>query len=157
MSHRIVATRLALAALVGGILSTPALACPPQLTVERPGSGSAPDSTFVLIHASRGCQSGKLTVTGTAEGLIAGARRSIPLEMVATGTEGLYLVRRQWPREGVWVLHLVARVGEGSSAALVGVNASGEIVTVRQQDPSRRVYPTLTDVDVERMLRSLAR
>ena len=155
MNGRIIALRLVLASVAGGLLAAPALACPPQLTVER--SAEPSDSAFVLVHAARGCGRGTLTVSGTAEGLVGGARRSVPLEVAATGTEGVYRVRKEWPSEGVWVLRLVVRVGEGSATALVGVDASGEIAQVRQQDPARRIYPYLTDADVDAMLRSLAR
>jgi hypothetical protein len=148
--------RLALPALLAPALAAPALACPPQITVERP-AGPMADSAFVLLHASPGCQIGRLTVTGTAEGLVGGARRSIQLEVAATGTAGVYRVRRQWPSEGVWVLRLVVHVGDGSATALVGVNASGAIAVVHQQDPARRIYPYLTDADVDAMLRSLSR
>jgi hypothetical protein len=156
MSGRLfTSVRLALAALLTPALAAPAAACPPQITVERPSAAS--DNAFVLVHASPGCQRGNLTVTGTAEGLIDGARRSIVLEVAATGTDGVYRVRRQWPGEGVWVLRLVVHVGEGSATALVGVNAAGEIAAVRQQDPARRIYPYITDADVDAMLNSLAR
>ena len=156
MAGRIVSpVRLALAVLCAPALSAPALACPPQITVERPTAAS--DSAFVLVHASPGCQRGNVTVTGTAEGLVGGARRSIALEVAATGTEGVYRVRRQWSRNGVWVLRLVVHVGEGSATALVGVGASGEIEAVREQDPARRIYPHITDADVDAMLHSLAR
>ena len=121
--------------------------------VERPG---AADSAFVLVHASPGCTRGALTVTGTAEGLVNGQRRCVPLEIAATQSAGVYRVRRQWPSEGVWVLRLVVHVGTGSATALVGVNASGEIAQVRQQDPARRIYPYLTDADVQAMLHALA-
>ena len=155
MTGRIVSpSPLALAALLATLTAAPALACPPQITVERPGAAS--ESAVVLVRASAGCQSGALTVTGTAEGLVGSQRRSMPIEVTATGTEGVYRLRRQWPGEGVWVLRLVVHVGEGSATALVGINASGEIAEVRQQDPARRIYPHLTDADVERMLRSLA-
>lgn len=156
MTGRIVSPiRLALVALLAPALAAPAAACPPQITIERPSAAS--DSVFVLVHASPGCQSGSLTLTGTAQGLVGGVRRSIPLDVAATETAGVYRVRKQWPSEGVWVLRLVVRVGEGSATALVGVDASGAIAEVRQQDPARRLYPSLTDADVDAMLRRLAR
>jgi hypothetical protein len=154
MSGRtILLLRLGLAASLIPALAATARACPPQITVERPG---AADSAFVLVHASPGCTRGALTVTGTAEGLVNGQRRSVPLEIAATQSAGVYRVRRQWPSEGVWVLRLVVHVGTGSATALVGVNASGEIAQVRQQDPARRIYPYLTDADVQAMLHALA-
>ncbi len=156
MNGRIVALRLALATAAGGFLAAPAAACPPQITIERP-SASASDSAFVLVHASRGCSRGTLAVSGTAEGLVGGERRSIALDVAPTGAEGVYRVRRQWPSGGVWVLRLVVRVGEGSATALVGVDASGAIAQVRQQDPARRLYPYITDADVDAMLHAMAR
>ncbi len=100
-------------------------------------------------------------MTGTAEGLVGGERRSMPLDVAATGAEGVYRVRWQRPREGVWVLRLVVTVGDdattaSSATALVGVNAAGEIALVREQDPMRRRIAAITDADVERMLRTLA-
>lgn len=156
MSGRIISpVRVALAVLLVPALAAPALGCPPQISIERPAARSAGDA-FLLVHASRGCHSGTLTVTGTAEGLVGGTRRSIPLEVASTDTDAVYRVRRQWPNQGVWVLRLVVRVGEGSATALVGVNASGEIATVLQQDPGRRAIPNISDADVNAMLHSLA-
>ncbi len=155
MSGRLISpVRLALVALLAPMFAAPAFACPPQIVIERPAASA---DAFVLVHASRGCQSGRLTVTGTAEGLVGGTRRTVQLEVASTETEGVYRVRRQWPSQGVWVLRLVVRVGEGSATALVGVNATGEIATVLQQDPGRRTIPNITDADVNAMLRSLAR
>lgn len=157
MSGRIVPPiRLALAALLAPALAAPALACPPQISIERLGASSNAGDAFLLIHASRGCHPGNLTVSGNAEGLVGGERRSVPLEIAATATDGVYRLRRQWPSQGVWVLRLVVRVGEGSATALVGVNASGQIATVLQQDPGRRTIPTITDADVDAMLHALA-
>jgi hypothetical protein len=156
VSGRIISPiRLALAVLLVPALAAPALACPPQISIERPAVPTH-DGAFLLVHASRGCGRGTLSVIGTAEGLVSGARRSIPLEVAATTTDGVYRVRRQWPGQGVWVLRLVVRVGDGSATALVGVNASGEITTVLQQDPARRTIPNITDADVDAMLHSLA-
>ena len=71
--------------VLAAALTAPASACPPSLTVER----AAPsDGAFLLLHASRGCHSGALTVTGTAEGLVAGVRRSIPLVITPGSAKG---------------------------------------------------------------------
>jgi hypothetical protein len=164
MTGRILTLRLALATLVGALAATPGAACPPRIAISRPGAAAAPGGgdAFVLVHASRGCVRGALTVTGTAEGLVNGERRSIRLDVAPADADSVYQIRRQWPSGGVWVLRLVVRVGDygtaGSTAtALVGVNAAGEIAAVLQQDPGRRTYPTITEADVDAMLRSLAR
>jgi len=157
MTGRIVAPAyLAAAALLAVLTAAPALACPPTLTVSVPARDSRSDGAFIVLHASRGCHPGALTVTGTAEGRDGGARRSVALAVEPTGTDGVFIVRREWPRGGAWVLRLVAQVGDGSATALVGVNASGDVAAVLQQDRQRREVPVITDADVERMLRSLA-
>ncbi len=160
MVSRIIALRLALAIVAATLLTVPAAACPPQISVRRPDS-STPGSAFVLVYASRGCVRGALAVAGTAEGLVDGQRRSMRLAVEAADGDSVYRVRRQWPNQGVWVLRLVVTVGDygatGSTAtALVGVNAAGESATIREQDPARRTIPVITDADLERMLRSLA-
>jgi hypothetical protein len=50
----------------------------------------------------------KTVVTATAEGLVDGKRESIPLKVTNLATPGTYEVTRQWPREGVWAIRLVA-------------------------------------------------
>ena len=157
MTGRIVSpASLALATLLAVLAAAPALACPPTLTVGVPAQGSRTDGALIVLHAGRGCHPGPLTVTGTAEGLEGGARRSIALSVEPTDTDGVFIVRREWPRGRAWVLRLVARVGDGSATALVGLDASGRVAAVLQQDRYRREVPVITDADVERMLHSLA-
>ena len=46
-------------------------------------------------------------VTGTAEGMVNGARQSVPLRLIPiTSTPGVFVVQQQWPAKGQWVLHL---------------------------------------------------
>jgi hypothetical protein len=46
-------------------------------------------------------------VTGTAEGIVNGARQSMPLRLIPIATApGVFVVQQQWPAQGQWVLHL---------------------------------------------------
>lgn len=46
-------------------------------------------------------------ITGTAEGLVAGKRQSLPITLTAVDpAEAIYAVQQQWPETGAWVLHL---------------------------------------------------
>jgi hypothetical protein len=46
-------------------------------------------------------------VSGTAEGMVSGARQSVPLRLVPIATApGVFVVQQQWPAQGQWVLHL---------------------------------------------------
>jgi hypothetical protein len=137
--------------LAAGLTAT-AVACPPSLTVS-PAGGAA--GVFLVVHAIQGCHPGPLTVTGTAEGLVGGERRSLTLTLEPGTAPDDYQVRRQWPREGVWVLRLTVSESGDHATALVGVAASGRIATVRE--PSRRgTNRPVSDADVAAMLRSLA-
>jgi len=149
---------LAAPALLSVVLALPARACPPSLTIERPSNSSSGDGrdAFVLVHAVQGCHPGQLTVSGTAEGLVGQERRIIQLEVAPTATPGLYRVPQQWPHEGVWVLRLVVTVGDGHATALVGINASGEVTTVRQPTREGRAIREFSDADVEALLCRLA-
>ena len=153
----LVTTTLAATALLAAAAPTPALGCPPSLSIERPKPAESADTSgaFVVVHANRGCHPGQLAVTGTAEGMVAGSRRSITLDLARTDTPGVYVVRRQWPREGVWVLRLTVTEGDGHATALVGIGPSGEIATIRE--PARHgEIRDVSDADVAALLRSLA-
>jgi hypothetical protein len=46
-------------------------------------------------------------ITGTAEGLVAGRRQSLPITLTAIEpAEAVYAIQQQWPESGAWVLHL---------------------------------------------------
>ena len=46
-------------------------------------------------------------VTGSAEGVLNGARQSVPLTLTPVDkAEAIYVVSYQWPENGSWVLHL---------------------------------------------------
>ncbi|HXY18789.1 MAG TPA: hypothetical protein VEH83_02225 [Gemmatimonadales bacterium] len=146
-----------LAALLAAAAAPAARACPPSLTVERPSArlpaGDA--GAYVVVRASHGCHAGPFAVSGSAEGLIDGARRSIALDLGRADTAGVYRVRRQWPREGVWVLRFTVTEGDGHATALVGIGPSGEVATVREPARSGQVRD-VSDADVAALLRSLA-
>lgn len=156
LSHSFLARTGVLTALLGAAAATVVLACPPSLTVERPAGASAGgDDAFVVVRSFHGCHPGSLAVTGTAEGLVGGARRSMALQLAPTDTAGVYRVRRQWPREGVWVLRLTVTEGDGHATALVGVGPSGDVAVIRQ--PARRgEVREVSDADVAALLHRLA-
>jgi hypothetical protein len=148
---------LATAALLSALAAAPVLAHPPWISVELPASpwSSATRGAFLLVHAYRGPNPAPLAVTATAEGLVGGERRTIRVDLVPTGTADVYIVRRQWPATGVWVLRIAARQGDSEADALVGVGASGEVVSVRV--PMRDGLPRpASDAEVGELLRTLA-
>ena len=46
-------------------------------------------------------------ITGTAEGIVAGKRQSLPITLTPVDpADAVYGIQQQWPQDGAWVLHL---------------------------------------------------
>src|SRR5229473_579579 len=60
-----------------------------------------------FVFRTQGCaEPAKSQISGTAEGLVKGARRSVPLKVVAMTKPGVYAVYQSWADEGEWVVNL---------------------------------------------------
>ena len=62
-------------------------------------------------------------ITGTAEGMVSGARRSVTVKLIPV-EPGVYAVQRQWP-EGQWVLHLAGTCPSPKASASTIVPLAG--------------------------------
>lgn len=61
----------------------------------------------VLVVRPRLCDDERsVRITGTAEGVVNGARQTVALRLVALSTTGVHAVQQQWPDSGSWILHL---------------------------------------------------
>ncbi len=103
---------------------------PPWLSIESPVNPWDPASrgvAFYIHTVSREGVPNLADVTGSAEGLVNGARRTVPLELTATTRPGVFSVRRSWPAEGAWVV----RVSLLSTTALIALDRDGNVVSVR--------------------------
>lgn len=154
------------AVAVAALLSTAAFvrAGPPWISIEYPANpyDRASRGAFLLVHAFHHGQNLALPVSGTAEGLVGGARRTISLEFRATSRPGVFALHRQWPSEGVWTLVLEVRQGEGAgntAQAAVELAADGGIasVTVPTRRQGQILIPTgvsMKDVEAGLLARS---
>jgi hypothetical protein len=99
---------------------------PPWLSIESPVNpfdNSAHGAAF-LIHAT--VREGTPTVadlTGTAEGLVGGVRRTMTLRIDTTSRPTVFAVRKQWPSEGTWLL----RFAFHSTTAIVTLDKAGNV------------------------------
>ena len=66
------------------------------------------DKKVVLAVRAVVCEDlANVRITGTAEGLVAGKRQSLPITLTAVEpAEAVYAIQQQWPEAGAWVLHL---------------------------------------------------
>jgi hypothetical protein len=124
---------LTLAALCSLLLAPPALAGPPWISIETPVNPYDPTmrDAFLLVHAFHHGMAVDLSVAGHAEGIVDGQRRTVTLVFTPTSRDGVYALRRSWPREGKWVLVITAGQGpEGGATAIVRLAESGEVASV---------------------------
>src|SRR5688500_10863058 len=101
-------------------------------------SGKLKDA--VLLVRGLACDdSGSIAITGSAEGLVDGARRSVPLALHKLATPGVFAVRRQWPA-GRWVLHLEGRCPGANAVAsvLVPLDGTSRFIRARIQHSDGR-------------------
>lgn len=151
---------------IPALLATTAFAAkgPAWISIEYPANpyDAASRGAFLLVHAFHHGQDVAFPVSGSAEGLVNGARRTISLEFKATSRPGVYALQKQWPNEGVWTLVLAVRQGDGPgnlAQAAVELGPRGEIaqVTVPAQQRNGWLVPTgVAMSDVEAGLRSRA-
>ncbi|HEV8398474.1 MAG TPA: hypothetical protein VGQ18_01425 [Gemmatimonadales bacterium] len=146
---------LSLVALLSGALATPALAKPPWISIEYPVNpyDASLRGVYLVVHTFIHRSPYAVRLTGTAEGVVNGERRTIPLEFKETAQMAVYTLAQSWPSEGVWTL--VIRAGEAPgmvATALVEIGTDGEIASLRLPTRMDRgtpiaVNPSIDDVD----------
>ena len=111
---------------------------PPWISIETPPNPFDPSSrgAFLIVHTFHHREVVASGVTGTAEGILSGTRRTIPLAFDTTSHPGTYALRKQWPVEGTWMLVLRTGAASGGVTALVDIGADGNVAAVRV--PTRR-------------------
>jgi len=124
------------------------------------GTGSTVTKQFktnvVLVVRPRVCDAlGRVQISGTAEGLVNGARQSISLSLVPVDpVEGVYAALQQWPDRGHWVLQLNGSCPspKASASTLVPMNGSTFI-----RDKTQVLGEPATRQQVEAALAALVR
>ena len=81
----------------------------------------------VLVVRPAGChEPQEATVTATAEGIVNGQRKSLPLKLAAI-SPGVYEIAQEWPSQGVWVVSVNAEYRGLPRAAIVRLGPGGSI------------------------------
>lgn len=102
---------------------------PPWLSIESPVNpydGSVAGAVLLVHAVTRDGTPTISDVSGSAEGIVNGARRTIALELDPTSRAGVFTVRKQWPAEGTWLL----RITLASTTALVSLDRAGRVAGV---------------------------
>ncbi len=125
-------SRLTLAVVAGLLLPAALLAKgPPWISIELPANPWDPETrnAFLVVHAFHHEVSLPLPVTGTAEGIVDGKRRSVALQFERTSRTGAYALRNQWGAKGRWVLIISVNQGDHGDVAqaMVRIAETGQV------------------------------
>lgn len=150
-------------ALGSFVLATAAFG-PPWISIEYPANpyDSGSKGAYLLVHAFHHGTPVSFPVSGTAEGIVNGERRTVSLEFKNTSRPGVYALHKQWSSDGVWTLVLGVTQGDGEMntvKAVVELGPNGQILAVNV--PTRmqgvwRVPDRVNMADVEANLRTRA-
>ena len=150
--------------LAPALAATMAFMGPPWISIETPPNpyDSASRDAYLLVHTFHHGTPVPNPISGTAEGIVDGARRTVALEFGNTSRPGVYALRKQWPEKGVWTLVIAATQGEGESntaKAVVEIGTNGQVASVVVPTQMRNGYRVPAPVnmsDVETALRTRA-
>jgi hypothetical protein len=155
-------TTLALAAIVAlsTAISTPAFAGGPWISIETPVNpmNSAMRGAYCIVRVYHHGNAAYYPVTATAEGMVNGQRRTIPLKLTETDSPGVYAVNYTPEKEGTWILVMSAgeKKEHQSVTVVVGVGKDGRIASaqVPMKQDGRGQYPLNVQAsDIDRLLR----
>jgi len=155
---------LAVAALASVLFAAPAFASkgPPWISIELPANpyDRSTRDAFLLVHSFHHGTAMGFIVTGTAEGMVNGERRSIKLDFAETSREGVYALKRSWPQEGTWTLVIKANQGPDDAAtAVVDLGPDGDVAAIRVPTMQRGSWTVPAPVslsEIDAALRSRA-
>src|SRR6266481_5184121 len=106
-----------------------------------------------FVFRTQGCaEPAKSQISGTAEGLVKGERRSAALKVVALTKPGVYAVYQGWPVEGEWVVNLKGTCADASAGAIVPIGPKGFI-----RESSKFFPRPATKAEIEASLKDIAK
>jgi hypothetical protein len=112
-------------------------------------SAEARKANAIVTVMATGCHDpATATLTATAIGLVKGERRSVPLQVTKLSPIGMFAVSGPLPKEGKWVIQLVAKNGEQFTNSLLPAGPGG----VDRLHDKAGMKP-FSDSDVESMLK----
>ena len=139
--------------IAGGAAAVLALAEGFSFTVANPVASQdfrAKGAAFVFRTESC-ADAAKAQISATAEGLIKGSRRSVPLKVMALSKPGVYAIYQSWPTEGEWVVTLKGACMDSNAGAIVPIGPKGLI-----RESSKFFPRPATDAEIETSLKALA-
>jgi hypothetical protein len=148
--HRIGALATVLAAALA--TAPPAWAQEFSLQVGLPIAGnSQPAKDSLLVVRPGGCADpASARITATAEGIVDGARRSMPLMLSPLATPGVHALPKKWTEtSGVWVVNLVGTCAGKTAGAIVPIDRKATFRRDAIKQLARRATPEEIDASLK--------
>ena len=132
MSRRVLLSSIAFPLIaVTAAFAAPVIAkWPPWISIESPVNpyDASARGAVLLVHATFREGASQLSdLSGSAEGVVNGERRTIPLHFESAGRPSTFALRKQWPSEGTWVLRIALK----TTTAIVALDRDGSVASVR--------------------------
>ncbi len=140
-------------------IASPVLAGPPWISIETPVNpwDASTRGAFLLVHAFHHGTPVNFPVSGTAEGIVDGQRRSVPLRFERTSREGVYALKNLWGTTGEWSLILTVSQGKDDVAqAMVQVSGTKVLavdVPTREAGEAHPLPRRFTQAEIDASLR----
>ena len=90
-------------------------------------------------------------ITATAEGMVDGARKRLPVQLIATASPNVFVVPEVWGDDGAWVVNLKATCADAKAGAIVPTRGGSFI---RESSKTFTRFATAAEVDAS--LKALA-
>ena len=114
--------RLVVAVLLVVAAAPAALAGGPYVQVWGPHSDG-----LYAVHTYMCEDPASLRVTAWAEGLVAGQRRTLPIELRKMKEKGVYKFARSWPEHGTWAIRMKVERGGHSPVTIAAMDETGKV------------------------------
>ena len=152
-------SRLAFATVLT-VLTVPtvALAGPPWISIELPANpyDRATKGAFLVVHAFHHGTPMGFPVTGKAEGIVNGQRKTVELKFDRGERDGTYVLKNSWGNEGEWTLVISVTQGENDAATALVQVSNAKVIAVDVPTEKRgdwTVPKKVTLADVEATLK----
>lgn len=109
-----------------------ALFGPPWISIELPANpyDRATKGAFLVVHAFHHGTPMGFPVSGKAEGLVNGQRKSVELKFDRGERDGTYVLKNSWGNEGEWTLVISVTQGENDAATAVVQVSGAKVIAV---------------------------
>ena len=144
-------------------VASSAIPGPPWISIEHPVNpyDATTRDAFLLVHAFHHGEPQNFPVSGTAEGVVNGQRKTVNLEFSRTSRNGVFALKRQWETKGEWTLVITASQGPNDKVSAVvdltrGGGAVAAVNVPTRVQGAHRIPAAVSMSEIENALRSRA-